>query len=73
MSITAIRIQQGTQNRAKPGRYVSRARIRHALKDREGREEIPDWMAMTASKPHLMMHAAGLWVIDGAETIIGGA
>ncbi|RMT82368.1 hypothetical protein ALP40_100442 [Pseudomonas viridiflava] len=69
MTITAVRIQQRTQNRAKPGRYVSRARIRHALKDREGREEIPDWMAMTASKPHLMMHAAGLWMIDGFERI----
>ncbi|KPB26901.1 hypothetical protein ALO42_101733 [Pseudomonas syringae pv. atrofaciens] len=41
MPITAIRVQQRTQNRAKPGGYESRARIRHALRDREGREEIP--------------------------------
>ncbi|KPY90456.1 hypothetical protein ALO44_101345 [Pseudomonas syringae pv. tagetis] len=41
MPITAIRVQQGTQNRAKPVGYESRARIRHALRDREGREEIP--------------------------------
>ncbi|TKJ55811.1 hypothetical protein PviCFBP13515_19995 [Pseudomonas viridiflava] len=60
MSITAVRIQQRTQNRAKPGRYISRARIRHALKDREGREEVPDWMAMIASKPHLAPDGAGL-------------
>ncbi|POQ09461.1 MULTISPECIES: hypothetical protein [Pseudomonas syringae group] len=63
MPVTAIRIQQRTQNRAKPGGYESRARIRHALRDREGREEIPDWMMVGLSKPHLTGDRWGLLVI----------
>ncbi|KPX67725.1 hypothetical protein ALQ34_101556 [Pseudomonas syringae pv. maculicola] len=63
MPVTAIRIQQRTQNRAKPGGYESRARIRHALRDREGREEIPDWMMVGLSKPHLTGDGWGLLVI----------
>ncbi|WP_440093734.1 hypothetical protein ACTACL_08295 [Pseudomonas syringae] len=63
MPVTAIRIQQRTQNRAKPGGYESRARIRHALRDREGREEIPDWMMVGLSKPHLTGDGWGLLAI----------